>query len=138
MAEAGPTQGKIKFKIISPLAPVVEMEVDKVLLPLTPGPTLILPRHAPLLAALKCGKVITTINGEDTTYFISSGIAEVRRDICVLCAWGIARKDVNHTEIRQRLQMLQNHPTHSLGEKHLTQDLIQFLNNILDICPDKN
>ena len=53
MAEAGPQKGKIKFKIISPLAPVVEIEVDKVLLPLTAGPTLILPRHAPLLAALK-------------------------------------------------------------------------------------
>ena len=131
MAETGPSQGKIKFKIISPLAPVVETEVDKVLLPLASGPSLILPRHAPLLAALKCGKVITTIAGEDTTYFISSGIAEVRRDICALCAWGIAEKDVKPDEIRQRLEMLQDHPTHSTTEKHLTQDLIQFLTFIL-------
>ena len=133
MAELGPSKGKIKFKIISPLAPVVEVEVDQVLLPLTSGPTLILPRHAPLLAALKCGKVITTTDGQDNTYFISSGIAEVRRDICALCAWGIAEKDVNPTEIRQRLEMLQNHPTHSATEKHLTEDLIQFLENILGL-----
>ena len=131
MAEQGPTKGKIKFKIISPLAPVVELEVDKVLLPLASGPTLILPRHAPLLAALKCGKVITTTAGEETTYFISSGIAEVRRDICALCAWGIAEKDVKPTEIRQRLDTLKSHPTHSATEKHLAEDLIQFWENIL-------
>lgn len=131
MAEQGPTQGKIKFKIISPLAPVVEMEVDKVLLPLTSGPTLILPRHAPLLASLKCGKVVTTIAGQDTTYFISSGIAEVRRDICALCAWGIKASDVKQGEIRQRLEMLQNHPTHSAGEKKIIEDLSQFLKEVL-------
>ena len=131
MAEQGPTQGKIKFKIISPLAPVVETEVDKVLLPLASGPSLILPRHAPLLAALKCGKVITTINGQDTTYFISSGIAEIRRDICALCAWGIKESDINPAEIRTRLDTLKSHPTHSATEKHLTEDLIHFLENIL-------
>ena len=131
MAEQGPTKGKIKFKIISPLAPVVETEVDKVLLPLTAGPTLILPRHAPLLAALKCGKVITTTAGQDTTYFISSGIAEVRRDICALCAWGIAKKDVKPDEIQSRLNTLKSHPTHSAKEKQITKDLIHFLENIL-------
>ena len=131
MAEAGPTKGKIKFKIISPLAPVVETEVDKVLIPLTSDPALILPRHAPLLAALKCGKVITTTAGQDTTYFISSGIAEVRRDICVLCAWSIRESDVKPDEIRQRLDTLKSHPTHLVTEKHLTEDLIHFLENIL-------
>ena len=131
MAEQGPTKGKIKFKIISPLAPVVETEVDKVLLPLTSGPTLILPRHAPLLAALKTGKVITTTLGQDTTYFISSGIAEVRRDICALCAWGIAQKDIKQDEIRTRLDTLKSHSTHSPTEKHLSEDLIHFLENIL-------
>ena len=131
MAEAGPQKGKIKFKIISPLAPVVETEVDKVLLPLSSGAALILPRHAPLLSAVKVGKIITTNAGQDETYFVSAGIAEIRRDICAVCAWGINASNVNRTEIRQQLQMLQNHPTHSTTEKHLTQDLIQFLENIL-------
>ncbi len=131
MAEQGPTKGKIKFKIISPLAPVVETEVDKVLLPLASGPTLILPRHAPLLAALKTGKVITTTAGQDTTYFISSGLVEVRRNICALCAWGIAEKDVNPNEIRQRLDTLKSHSTHSPLEQKITKDLIHFLENII-------
>ena len=133
MMETGPSQGKIKFKIISPLAPVVEAEVDKVLLPLASGPTLILPRHAPLLAALKIGKVITTTNGKETTYFISSGLVEVRRDICALCAWGIAEKDVNPTEIQSRLNTLKSHPTHSPLEQKITEDLIRFLENILGL-----
>ncbi len=131
MAEAGPTKGKIKFKIISPLAPVVEAEVDKVLLPLVSGPTLILPRHAPLLAALKIGKVITTTAGVDTTYFVSSGLVEVRRDICALCAWGIAEKDVKPNEIQSRLNTLKSHPTHSPLEQKITEDLIHFLENII-------
>ncbi len=131
MAEQGPTKGKIKFKIISPLAPVVETEVDKVLLPLASGPTLILPRHAPLLAALKIGKVITTNAGENTTYFVSSGLVEVRRDICALCAWGIAEKDVKPDEVQSRLNTLKSHPTHSPLEQKITEDLIHFLENII-------
>ena len=131
MAETGPSQGKIKFKIISPLAPVVETEVDKVLLPLASGPTLILPRHAPLLAALKIGKVITTTNGKETTYFVSSGLVEVRRDICALCAWAIAEKDVNSTEIQSRLNTLKSHLTHSPAEQKIHTDLIHFLENII-------
>ena len=110
------------------------MEVDKVLLPLASGPTLILPRHAPLLAALKIGKVITTINGKETSYFISSGLAEVRRDICALCAWGIAEKDVNPTEIQSRLNTLKSHSTHSPTEKQITDDLIHFLEYIQKNC----
>ncbi|MGN0920010.1 MAG: F0F1 ATP synthase subunit epsilon [Alphaproteobacteria bacterium] len=131
MAEQGPTKGKIKFKIISPLAPVAEREVDKVLLPLTCGPTLILPRHAPLLTAVKTGKIIITNDGKQETYFISQGVAEIRRDICVVCAWGLAQKDVKPDEIRERLENLKNHPVHSTHEKQITQDLISFLENIL-------
>ena len=132
MAEAGPTKGKIKFKIISPLAPVVETEVDQVLLPLSNGPTLILPRHSPLLSAIKVGKIITTNNGQNEVYFISSGIAEIRRDICAVCAWGIKETDIKPDEIRQRLDTLKSHPTHSPMEKQITEDLIHFLKTILD------
>ena len=131
MAETGPTKGKIKFKIVSPLAAVIEVEVDKILLPLEKGESLILPRHAPLLAAIKCGKIVTTNAGQEEVYYVSSGIAEIRRDICAVCAWGIAQKDVKSDEIRQRLKNLQSHPTHSTGEKQLTEGLIQFLENIL-------
>lgn len=134
MAETQPKQGKIKFKIVSPLALVVETEVDQVLLPLSNGPTLILPRHAPLLSAVKVGKIITTNVGQKETYFISSGIAEIRRDICAVCAWGIAQKDVKPDEVRQRLETLQNHPVHSVQEKQITQDLIRFLKIIQKSC----
>ena len=134
MAETGPTKGKIKFKIVSPLAPVVEIEVDKVLLPLSAGDALILPRHAPLLSSLKSGKVITTCEGENTTYFVSSGIAEMRRDICALCAWGIAEKDVKSGEIRQRLEKLETHTVHSDLEKEMVNNLKIFLKMILSFC----
>ena len=134
MAEEGPQKGKIKFKIVSPLSLVVETEVDKVLLPLSSGPALILPRHAPLLSAVKVGKIITTNNGQDETYFVSSGIAEIRRDICAVCAWGIKESDVNPNEIRQRLESLQNHPTHSVGEKQIAEGLISFLKGIQKAC----
>ena len=134
MAETGPTKGKIKFKIISPLAPVAEVEVDKVLLPLSAGETLILPRHAPLLAAVKRGKIITTNAGQKEIYFVSSGIAEIRRDICAVCAWGIAQKDVKPDEIRARLENLKKHSTHSLLEKQMLDELVSFLNGIQKAC----
>ena len=131
MAETGPTKGKIKFKIISPLAPVVETEVDKVLLPLSEGDALIMPRHAPLLSSLKNGKVITTNEAKKTIYFVSSGMVEVRRDICVLCAWGVAEKEVKLDEIRKRLENLETHSTHSDLEKAMVNDLKLFLKMIL-------
>lgn len=131
MPEAGPHKGKIKFKIVSPLSLIEEDEVDKVQLPLLMGTALILPRHAPLLSALKCGKVITTTGEQEKTYFVSSGIVEVRRDICALCAWGIAQKDIKPDEIQKRLETLKKHTTYSPLEKQMHQDLIQFLESFL-------
>ena len=108
--------------------------MDQVLLPLTSGPALILPRHAPLFSAVKVGEIIITNAGQEETYFVSSGIAEIRRDICAVCAWGIKASDINPNEIRQRLESLQNHPTHSASEKKIIEDLIQFLNSIQKSC----
>lgn len=126
MEETGPTKGKIKFKIVSPLALVAETEVDKVLLPLTAGETLILPRHAPLFAALKGGKIVTTNAGQEKVYFVSSGIVEIRRDICAVCAWGMAEKDIKSDEVRTRLESLKSYSPHSPMERKITDDLIRF------------
>ena len=131
MAEMGPSKGKIKFKIISPLALVEETEVDKVLLPLSVGETLILPRHAPFFSSVKGGKIVTTNAGKEEVYFVSSGIAEIRRDICAVCAWGIAEKDIKPDEIRTRLENLKSHPTHSSTEKKIIDDLIHFLESTI-------
>ena len=134
MAETGPIKGKIKFKIVSPLALVAETEVDKVLLPLAAGETLILPRHAPLFAALKGGKIVTTNAGQEKVYFVSSGIVEIRRDICAVCAWGMTEKDLKTDEIRIRLENLKNYSTHSSLEKQMLDELISFLVEIQKTC----
>ena len=132
MAEAGPTKGKIKFKIISPLAPIVECEVDSVLLPLISGETLILPRHAPLLSAVENGKIILKKGSEEEVYFVSKGIAEIRRDICAVCAWGIAQKDIHPNDIKNQIEELEKHLSspHSEAEKQISQNLISFLKKI--------
>ena len=133
MPEAGPSKGKIKFKIVSPLALIVECEVDSVSLPLIAGETLILPRRAPLLAAVKTGKIITTNAGKKEVYFVSKGIAEIRRDICAVCAWGIAKKDVKPEEIKIQIERLEKHQSalHSNSERKMIEDLISFLSWIL-------
>ncbi len=132
MAEAGPTKGKIKFKIVSPLALIEEREVNSVLLPLEAGDMLILPRHAPLLASLKDGEVIVTNAGQKEIYFISSGVAEVRRDICTLCAWGMAKKNMNSSDIKAKTERLEKYlsSAHSVLEKQILKDLLSFLKKL--------
>ena len=132
MAEAGPTKGKIKFKIVSPLALIEEREMDSVLLPLEAGDMLILPRHAPLLASVKDGEIIVTNAGQKEIYFISSGVAEVRRDICTLCAWGMAEKNLNLTDIKKKIERLEKYlsSAHSVLEKQILKDLLSFLKKL--------
>ncbi len=103
--EPAPVAGKIKVKIICPLYTVVEMEAVQVSVPAVQGERMIIPAQAPLFTGVKPGRVLVYRDDDHAdSYFVSQGICEVRRDICVILAWGAAEKKVSIDEIRRQLE----------------------------------
>ena len=102
--DLNPPAGQLRVKITSPLSPVVDVTADSVSLPAVQGERLIIPQMAPLFCQLNQGRL--TINRTDhppMTYIISKGVAEIRRDICSVMAWGIRPDEVNPVKIQRLL-----------------------------------
>lgn len=102
--EEAPKNGKIKVRLICPLYEVATMEADKVLLPAAAGDILILPERAPIFIYLRAGRMVVYNQGEKpVSYFVSSGICEVRRNLCPVLAWGIPETKVDVKMIAAQL-----------------------------------
>lgn len=70
--------GQLTLRIITPDRIVLDQEVDSVNLPATDGWMGVLPRHAPMVAALDVGPLSFKGTGGDGSIFVSGGFAEVR------------------------------------------------------------
>lgn len=69
---------KLECMIATPEGTVFEGEVSAVVVPAADGELGILPRHAPLVAALGCGELrIVAASGEKKRYFLSGGFVQV-------------------------------------------------------------
>lgn len=98
--------GKIRVKLICPLFPEVTMEADSVLLPALGGDILILPDRAPIFCSLRPGRMIVYNKGEiPVSFLVSSGICEIRRNLCPVLAWGGREDKINAEMIGQYLKM---------------------------------
>ncbi len=74
------------LRIISPAKPLFEGEVERVSLPGTKAPFVVLRGHAPLISSLTEGKVgYTTPTGEEGEVAISGGFVEVKENKVVVC-----------------------------------------------------
>lgn len=103
--EAAPPKGKIRVKLICPLFEVATMEADSVLLPATEGDILILPERAPIFFTLTAGRMIVYNKGQKpVSFLISSGICEVRRNLCPVLAWGGYEDKIEPEKIAQQLK----------------------------------
>lgn len=101
----GPSAGKVRVKITCPLALVVDMEVDSILIPATRGNFLIMPRKAPAFYVIKEGQVILhRADKPDKVYWVSRGVCEVRRDICAIMAWAAEKTSVRPDDLRAELE----------------------------------
>ncbi len=144
MPEQGPSSGKIKVKIITPLFPVMEEEADSVLLPAVEGDILILPNRAPLFLALKEGRMILYKKGEEArTYLISKGICEIRRNICPVLAWGGEKSKINPEMIAAHLEKAEKaleNSTHSLAHNEVAAriDFFKMILKELNYQPEKH
>ncbi len=132
--EKAPSPGKVKLKLICPLFPGVEMEADAVLLPAVDGDILILPNRAPLFLSLRAGRMIVYNKGQEPLVFlISSGISEIRRNLCPVLAWGGKQEKIDAEQIADYLETaLKSLPTHHFSmAKSEIASRIEFFEMIL-------
>ena len=132
--DLGPSAGKIRVKITSPLSPVADLEADSVEIPTPGGRRLMMPKTAPLFCLVRSGKVIVHQETKaPIVYRVSSGICEMRRGICAIMAWGAEtdKLDRKKTEIllAEARQALPNFGSGEAGRE--IQDRISFYQLIL-------
>ena len=128
--EPSPDIHHVRVKIISPEKTVLVVEVDKVLLPCSNGDMMILPRHAPCFCSIKAGKLVLYDKGKIIPMIVSDGVAEIRRNICAVLAWGILCENIKRPEVEAQLaateKLLKTVHTSSKQEEVLKR--VQFLN----------
>lgn len=128
--EKSPDGDLIKVKIISPDAPVAEILASKVLLPSVNGDIMILPNRAPIIMTLRPGRmVVYDENGKGTTFFVSRGISEVRRNLCPVLAWAGKELDAKVENIQKVLDKAETAMAKSktAAERSDFQEHINFL-----------
>ena len=121
---------KVRVKVISPEKIVFSDEVDKVLLPCVNGDRMILPRHAPCFCAVKAGRLVLFDGGQKKVIIVSRGVAEIRRNICAIMAWGALPEKVERPELEEQIKKA----TKVLSSLHTTEkqeavlERVHFLN----------
>src|SRR6185295_16865183 len=70
--------GTLTLRVITPDRIALDTQVQSVRVPGASGALGILPRHAPMVAALDPGILYYTVDGKKNALFVSGGFAEVR------------------------------------------------------------
>jgi F-type H+-transporting ATPase subunit epsilon len=70
--------GTLTLRVITPERIALDLSVSSVRIPGVDGSIGILPRHAPMVAALDAGLMHYRIDGREEVMFVSGGFAEVR------------------------------------------------------------
>ena len=130
MPETLKIDGKMNVHIISPTHTVLDNVADKILLPTENGYLMILKNRAPLFTATKAGLMwVYNVGQRPKAYYISGGIAEIRRDICSVLAWGVEADKIDKVQIHERRVNMENELTkfHSEAQRKQAQERIDFL-----------
>lgn len=114
----------ITFKIVTPEAIVMEMDVYQATLPVEGGEVTILPNHIPYIAAIKAGEILlrAEAGGEDISLVTSGGFVEFHDNILVVLADTAERADAidlaRAEAARKRAQELKQEGLHMDAEEY--------------------
>ncbi|MEM7306923.1 MAG: F0F1 ATP synthase subunit epsilon [Planctomycetota bacterium] len=72
--------GELTLRVITPDRIAVDETAESVQIPAVDGRMGILPKHAPMVAALDVGELTYRSGGREVSLFVSGGFAEVRDD----------------------------------------------------------
>lgn len=103
MAQATATShGELTLRVITPDRIVLDKRVTSVRIPGVDGSIGILPRHAPMIAAIGVGLLHYTENGVHNVLFVSEGFAEVRDNtVRVVCEAGEVAHEIDEARARE-------------------------------------
>lgn len=96
---------KIRLQIITPQKPVLDKEVDFVVLPASKGELGILPGHTEYITTLKYGVLRYKIGEETETFAVLGGIAEIaNNNVSVFAEGAILQDEIDEETARQQLE----------------------------------
>lgn len=96
---------KIRLQIITPQKPVLDKEVDFVVLPASKGELGILPGHTEYITTLKYGVLRYKIGEETETFAILGGIAEIaNNNVSVFAEGAVLQDEIDEETARQQLE----------------------------------
>ena len=99
------TNKKLRLQITTPQKPVLDKEVDFVVLPAYEGEMGILPGHAPYVAILNYGELRYTIEGQEETFALMGGLAEIANNEVSVFAEDIAlAREVDEEAAKQKIE----------------------------------
>ncbi|MDR2620956.1 MAG: ATP synthase F1 subunit epsilon [Dysgonamonadaceae bacterium] len=75
----------MKLEIVSPEKIVYTGNAESVTLPGLSGSFTILNRHAPIISALDKGKLVYSVEGNETELTINGGFVEAKKNIVSVC-----------------------------------------------------
>ena len=98
--------------VATPEGPVFDGKARSVVVPAADGELGILPRHAPLIAALGCGELrVEEESGEKGRYFLDGGFVQVLSNrVTVLATAAEAATSLNPAEAEKRVEELLQSP----------------------------
>ena len=96
---------RLKLRVVTPVNPVIDDEVDEVVIPGELGEFGVLPGHTPLISILEPGELAYKKGGVEKSIFIEGGIADVRDDLVnVLADNVISSEDVDYEAARKEAE----------------------------------
>lgn len=100
---------KLQFSLVSPEAELFAGEVDQVDIPGTEGDFSVLPKHAPVMAAIRTGTISVSVDGAQTQYFVQGGFADVTpAGLTVLAEKASLLSDVDAESIKAEITAATN------------------------------
>ena len=96
---------KLHLQIITPQKPVLDKEVDFVVLPASKGELGILPGHTQYITTLKLGVLRYKIGEETETFALLGGIAEIENNrVSVFAEGAVLQDEIDEETARQQLE----------------------------------
>ena len=130
MPETLKVDGKMNVHIISPTKSVLDDVADKILLPTVNGNMMILKERAPLFVSIVPGLMWVYNEGKrPIPYYVSAGVAEIRRNICSVLSWGVKADNIDKEKLHAwRLSLEDELPKiHSAMLKKQANERLAFL-----------
>ena len=115
----------MRLEVVSPERVVYSEEVDLIVAPGIDGELGILPRHAPLLTALKPGEILVRQDGQDSFLAVSSGFLEViGNKVTVLADTAERADEIDEDRAAEAMQRAQERVTGATADRDLERAMV--------------